>query len=153
MIDAPKIVQSAPLLRAFIHLTVPNAEIRNVMGPGLKEVRDAIAAQGITPAGSWFTHHLKQPGAQFDFKICIPIVRPMKPAGRVNSDTMPARRVAKTMYYGKYEGLPAAWGELMKWMNENGHKPAQDLWEVYAAGPESGPDPSTWRTELNRPLM
>jgi len=28
----------------------------------------------------------------------------------------------------------------------------QDLWEVYVAGPESGPDPATWRTELNRPL-
>ena len=24
---------------------------------------------------------------------------------------------------------------------------------VAAAGPESGPDPATWRTELNRPLI
>ncbi len=28
-----------------------------------------------------------------------------------------------------------------------------DLWECYAAGPESGPDPAKWRTELNRPLL
>ena len=33
-----------------------------------------------------------------------------------------------------------------------GHMPGQDLWERHVAGPESNPDPATWRTELNRPL-
>jgi len=28
-----------------------------------------------------------------------------------------------------------------------------DLWERYLTGPESNPDPATWRTELNRPLL
>lgn len=32
------------------------------------------------------------------------------------------------------------------------HTPAADLWEVDVAGPESSPDPATWRTELNQPL-
>ncbi|MCA9772523.1 MAG: hypothetical protein KC466_08940 [Myxococcales bacterium] len=34
-----------------------------------------------------------------------------------------------------------------------GHRPAPDLWEVCVAGPESNPDPATFRTELNRPLL
>ena len=33
-----------------------------------------------------------------------------------------------------------------------GHRPAEDLWERYVKGPESGPDPAAYRTELNRPL-
>jgi hypothetical protein len=33
-----------------------------------------------------------------------------------------------------------------------GHEPGQDLWECYVAGPESSPDPASWRTELSRPL-
>ena len=33
-----------------------------------------------------------------------------------------------------------------------GLKPATELWEIYAAGPESGSDPAAWRTELNRPI-
>ena len=41
-------------------------------------------------------------------------------------------------------GVPVAAG---------GHTPAPDLWECYVAGPESGPDPAAWRTELNRPLL
>ena len=27
-----------------------------------------------------------------------------------------------------------------------------EVWERYVAGPESSPDPTAWRTELNRPL-
>lgn len=35
----------------------------------------------------------------------------------------------------------------------DGHTPAPDFWESYVTGPESNPDPATWRTELNRPLL
>ena len=35
----------------------------------------------------------------------------------------------------------------------NGLKTSDDLWECYLAGPESGPDPACWRTQLNRPLL
>jgi heme/copper-type cytochrome/quinol oxidase subunit 2 len=46
----------------------------------------------------------------------------------------------------------AAWREFGEWITAEGHEPAANLWEFYVAGPESSPDPSTWRTELNRPL-
>ena len=62
-------------------------------------------------------------------------------------------KVARTVYQGGYEGLGGAWGELMRWIEAQGHTAATDLWECYLAGPESGPDPSAWRTELNRPLI
>jgi effector-binding domain-containing protein len=62
-------------------------------------------------------------------------------------------RVARTVYRGPYEGLGTAWGEFNAWIAANGHTPAPDLWECYVAGPESSPDPATWRTELNRPLI
>jgi hypothetical protein len=37
-------------------------------------------------------------------------------------------------------------------MKAAGLKAAPELWEIYAAGPESGSDPAGWRTELNRPI-
>ena len=39
MIDPPRITQTAALLTAYVHVTVPREEIRTVMGPGLDEVR------------------------------------------------------------------------------------------------------------------
>ncbi|MEO8002881.1 MAG: GyrI-like domain-containing protein [Arenimonas sp.] len=154
MIDTPHITDTAAQLVAFIHLTIPRDDIRHVMGPGLTEVLAAVKTQGIGPTGAWFTHHLKMTAEQFDFEICVPVSAPFTPIGRVQAGELAARNnVARTIYHGPYEGMGEAWAKFMGWIEENGHRPAPDLWEVYAAGPESSPDPANWRTELNRPLL
>jgi hypothetical protein len=71
MIDTPQISQTTAQLTALIHLTIPRNEIRSAMGPGITEVMAAVNAQGIGPAGPWFTHHLKMDPAIFDFEICV----------------------------------------------------------------------------------
>jgi len=96
-IDAPRVIQTALQLIASIHLCVPWGEMRKVMGPGLSELKAAVAAQGIKPTGPW--------------------------------------------------------GEFEAWIVANGHKTGPDFWQCYVAGPESNADPSTWRTELNQPLI
>jgi effector-binding domain-containing protein len=153
MLDPPQIIPTAPQLTAFIRLTVPRAEIRNVMGPGLGELRAALAAQGIAPTGPWFTHHLKIDPGIFDFEICVPVATPVAPSGRVQPGQLPATTVARTVYRGAYEGLAAAWGQFDAWIATQGLAPAPDLFECYVSGPESNPDPATWRTELSRPLL
>jgi effector-binding domain-containing protein len=72
--------------------------------------------------------------------------------GRVQPGVLPAATVARTTYHGGFEGLPGAWGELHAWMRANGHEPGADLWESYVTGPETDPDPATWRTELTQPI-
>ena len=66
MIDKPQVVQTSAQHIAIIHLTVPREEIRNVMGPGLSELMAAVAAQGVSPTGPWFTHHLRMDPETFD---------------------------------------------------------------------------------------
>src|SRR5258705_6040361 len=126
LIDTPQITQTVPQLTAFIHLTIPRQEIRNVMGPGLSEVRAAIAAQGIAPAGPWFTHHLRMDPGTCDFEICVPVAVPVAANGRVKPGQLPATKVAWTVYHGPYEGLGAAWGEFDAWVAGNGHTPGPD---------------------------
>jgi effector-binding domain-containing protein len=152
MIDTPQITQTAAQLTAIIRLTVPRAEIGTVMGPGIGELMAAVSAQGITITGPWFTHHLRMDPDVFDFEICVPVAAPVSAAGRVGPGQRPAAKVARTVYHGAYEGLGPAWGELNAWIAARGLTPGLDLWEIYAAGPESNPDPATWRTELIRPL-
>ena len=96
--------------------------------------------------------HLKLDPEVFDFEISVPVSRPVAAAGRVRPGQLPAATVARTVYRGRYEGLGSAWEEFTEWIEANGHTPAPNLWECYIAGPESSPDPSAWRTELNRPL-
>jgi effector-binding domain-containing protein len=153
MIETPRILQTASTLTAFIHLTIPRREIRQVMGPGLGEVMAALKAQGISPVGPWFTHHWRIDASTFDFEICVPVSAVVAAVGRVQSGELPAARVARTVLCGDYEGLGTAWGELNAWIEANGHTPRQDFWECYLTGPEASADPSAWRTELNRPLL
>ena len=153
MLDTPQIIQTSSLLTAYVHLDIPRSEIQDVMGPGIAEVMEALSAQGIAPAGPWFTHHLKMDPERFDFEICVPVTEPVTPVGRVRAGELPARKVARTVYQGPYEGLGDAWEAFMDWIEGQGLNPATDLWECYVAGPESAPDPANWRTELNRPLI
>jgi effector-binding domain-containing protein len=152
MLDTPQITQIAAQPTAIIRLTIPREEIQHVMGPGIGEVMAAVAAQGLAPAGPWFTHHLRMDPDTFDFEVGVPVTAPVVAAGRVKPGQWPTMRVARTVYHGTYEGLGSAWGEFMDWIVANGHTPGPDLWECYVTGPESSPDPSNWRTELNRPL-
>jgi effector-binding domain-containing protein len=88
----------------------------------------------------------------FDFELGVKVSAPAKAVGRVQPGELPAAKVARAIYSGPYEGLPAAWGEFTGWIKVNGHQQAEDLWELYSTGPQSNPDPASWRTELNRPL-
>jgi effector-binding domain-containing protein len=152
MIAAPKIVQAKGLLTAMIHLTIPKADIQKEMGPGIAEVRAAVAGQGIAVTGPWLTHHLRMDPNTWDFEICVPVASPVTPTGRVTPGKWPAGKVVRTVYHGGYEGLGQAWGELGAWIDAAGLTPAEDLWEVYLVDPGSDPEPSNWQTELNRPL-
>jgi len=152
MIDPPKILVSPLVHTAVIPVTVPRAEIRSVMGPGVRELFGALAEAGVKPAGAWFTHHLRFPPDVFDFEIGVPVSAAIAPVGRVRPGTLPSERVARTVHHGGYEALPAAWAELDAWIRAQGQAPREDLWEVYSVGPESSPDAANYRTELSRPL-
>jgi effector-binding domain-containing protein len=153
MLDTPRILQVPARRTAVIRLTIPRAEIRTVMGPGLGEVRAAVAAQGVPVAGPWFTHHFRMDPGIFDFEIGVPVGGPVKAEGRMEPGELPGARLAQTVYTGPYEGLGAAWGEFDAWIRAEGYTPGPGLWECYLTGPESGPDPTSWRTELNRPVV
>jgi effector-binding domain-containing protein len=153
MIDAPGLTNTNQQFTAVIHLTVPRPEIQDVMGPAIREVMATIAAQGIAPIGPVFSRHLKIDPEIFDFEVGVPVAKPVAAAGRVKPSSLPAARVARTVYRGPYEGLGAAWGEFERWLAAHGHTAAANLWEIYAAGPESSSDSKNWRTELIRPLI
>jgi effector-binding domain-containing protein len=66
---------------------------------------------------------------------------------------LPAATVARTVYHGSYEGLPEAWEEFEAWIAEQDRRSGPSLWQVYLTNPATHPDPGTWLTELNRPLV
>jgi effector-binding domain-containing protein len=153
MIEPLRIIRTTPQLTAFIPFNVAQSDVRSVMGPGLVELKAAVAAQKIEVAGPWFTHHLRNPGEIFDFEICLPVAAPVAPANRMKPGQWQAMKVARTTYHGGYEGLGAAWGEFMAAIDAAGYKTLEDLWECYVIGPDASPNPAAWRTELSKQLL
>jgi len=153
MLDPPQIIETEPQAIALVHVTVPRAKIREVMGPGREELIAAVAAQGAGPTGVWFTHHLKMDPKVFDFEICVPVAHKIEAVGRVQPAELRAMRAMRTIYRGGYEGLGDAWGEFLAWIEKHGHKARADLLERYLTGPESSDDPADWQTELTKPLL
>ena len=152
MIETPQLAETATQHTAVIHFRIPRGEMPRVMGPGVDELLSTLGAQGIVPAGPLFTHHFKMEPGLFDFDLGWPVATPVGDAGRVRASQLLVTKVARTVYHGSYEGLPAAWGEFMDWIVAQGHKPSGDLWECYVVGPADGCDAAGWRTQLNRPL-
>jgi effector-binding domain-containing protein len=154
MLESPPFIAHAEATpTAVIHLTIPRSEIRAVMGPAIAELMAAVKAQGAGPAGPLFSHHLRLDPDTFDLEIGVPVSAPVSAAGRVKPGSLRATRVARAVLKGDYTGLPSGWSGFLDWVTAHGFKTAPDLWEVYVKGPESDPDPSTWRTELNKPLL
>ncbi len=153
MLDTPEIIETESQPLAAIHLTIPRAKIREVMGPGLQELRAEVERQGVAITGPWLTHHLRITSDAFDFEICLPVDKPVVAHGRVQPSTRPAMRAVHATLRGGYEQLGEAWGSVLSWMEGAGVKGAPDLWEVYAVGPEVGPEASLYRTELYKPLL
>ncbi len=152
MIEPLRIVQTTPQLTACIPFKIPREDMRLVIGPGLAELKAAVAAQNVAVSGPWFTHHLKNPAAIFDFELCLPVAAPVAPENRVTPGLWPAMKLARTIYHGGYEGLGAAWGEFLQRIEAAGHKTRDGLWECYVVGPDASGDPAAWRTELSKPL-
>jgi effector-binding domain-containing protein len=123
MIEPLRTVKTAPQPIASIPIQVPRAEIQKVMGPGLMELKAAVAAQNIAVVGPWFTHHVRDPGAVFDFEICLPVAATVAAVGRVRPGQWPAMTIAQTTYHGGYEGLGGAWGKFIAMIKAAGTKP------------------------------
>lgn len=151
MSGGPSIVTSEEVQYAAIRVVATWQEMREVMGPTRQEVYDAVAAQGIEPAGSWFTHHFRAPTDSLEFEICVPVSKPVVAAGRVYPAVWKATRLARTVYVGGYEGLGDAWGTFIDWIAAQGHKASGELWERYVV--QTDTDPAACRTELSKELI
>jgi effector-binding domain-containing protein len=152
MISMPRVIDTPAQEAAVIRLTIARSAMMQHFGPAVGELLAELHAQGIEPMGGVFAHHLKMTPDTFDFELGIKVATPVRDHGRIRRGALPAAKVARTVYSGPYDGLPGAWEEFTAWMDANGLERAEDLWELYAVGPQSSADPADWRTELNRPL-
>ena len=132
--------------------------IPDFLGGAFSEVMQAVAAQGLHPAGPPFARYRFVGGeggadvaaggpVELDIEAGFPVSGSITPTGRVEASTLPGGHVATTMHVGSYADLGAAYDAAQEFLTDEGYEVAGAPWECYLDGPDV-PEP---RTEVFMP--
>jgi effector-binding domain-containing protein len=90
----------------------------------------------------------------FDMAVALPVEGPVEPRDTsMFVGSLPGGRVVRGTHVGPYDQITQAWGVLMDHAESVGLTRLDGpCWEEYKLGPESGENPSEWRTDLVQPV-
>lgn len=81
-----------------------------------------------------------------DVEIGFPVSRPLPEKDDMKPSIIPGETVVFCMHLGKYSDLEQTYGDIVKWMEENGYQPTGTSYEYYYNGPEFPED--QWITRI-----
>jgi effector-binding domain-containing protein len=127
-------------------------EITTIFDTRFQEVLQALRSAGVAPAGAPYARYHGEVGETVDVEVGFPVEQPFAGSGDVVGETLPAVRAVEAVHEGAYDSLKNTYEAVERWMGERDLKPLDQSWEIYEAGPESDPDPATWRTRVVFPV-
>jgi effector-binding domain-containing protein len=135
-----------------LRVTLPT--IGPSLGDGFGRVAGQAAAMGARIVGPPFAMYPEEPVGEFAVVVGFPIAPgtavPAEGDG-VELLDLPAADAVDVMFRGPYDGIGAAWGEIMAWMAANGRTMGAPCREVYLNSPDEVP-PEGLLTRLLMPL-
>jgi effector-binding domain-containing protein len=150
--STPELVTVEPTTTAVVRGTISSEEVTDFFDRSFSVLREAIAAQGVSPTGPAFGFYRGMPDETMDLEVGFPTDRPIEPDGSAEAGELPGGQVARLVHTGSYDGLGGAWQRLGAWIAEQGLTPGETYWEVYLTEPSPDMDPADLRTELNWPV-
>jgi effector-binding domain-containing protein len=137
-------VQPAAVMRT----TVTVDQIGPWIGTAYGAIAQAMAVQGLSPAGMPFARYHRLTDDRFTVEAGFPTSAPIRNSGEVQASTLPGGNIARTLHIGPYDEMAPAYTALLSWIGEHGYVPDGDPWEIYLTEPGEQPDPAQWRTEI-----
>lgn len=132
-------VQAAPAV--VVRGEVAPDGISGFLGGAYGEVMQALAEQGVEPAGPPFARYTTSE-VGYGIEAGFPVTAPVRETGRVVNARVPGGHAARTLHHGGYDDLPEAYDALGDWLTSNGFEPNGEPWESYLDGPDV-PEPRT----------
>jgi len=141
-----------PQLVAAIRRVIPSYE---GIGQLLGETFAYVGQQGGRPAGPpvciYYDAEFRERDA--DVEAAVPLTAALPSSEQVTVRELPGtERMGCVIHQGSYESVGEAYNTLMAWIGSNGYRIAGPCREVYLRGPESGPDASSYVTEVQVPV-
>ena len=147
-----KVIQTEEVLVASVRVKCKPTEIGKELRSILPAIAQYLAATGTPSAGQPFTRYHAFEDGEVDLEAGIPVVRAIKPKGRIKPGKLPALKAAMTWHIGPYEKLQSSHDKVDKWIESKGMKAGDGMWEIYWTDPGLEPDPSKLQTQIFHPI-
>ncbi len=130
-----ELVELDPQPAAVVRASLTAAEIPEFLASAFGEVAEALAGQGLEPAGPPFGRYVPA-GDGLDVEAGFPATGEVRPTGRVEPCELPGGPAARVLHRGAWSDLPAAYHAALDWAEAHNYVPAAPPWESYLDGPE-----------------
>jgi len=134
-----------------IRLTASASELPEVMGEAFGEVAKLMAENNVQFAGPPFALYHNMDMNALDVEMGFPVAAGAVAAGRVTVSELPAGRVASAVHTGQYSDLEKTYTALMAFVNEEGIRVHDWMYECYLNSPDEVP-PDELKTEIFFPV-
>jgi effector-binding domain-containing protein len=136
---------------ASVRQEVSQALVTQSLGQCFRQVREALAEQGVATDGSPFARWHTW-GEHVDMEVGLIVPQAITAAGEVKPSELPGGPAAIAVHAGPYEGLRATYDAISAWLTRAGREASGGAWEIYLTDPSAEPDPTRWLTEVIFPL-
>ncbi|WP_152191653.1 GyrI-like domain-containing protein [Georgenia satyanarayanai] len=135
-----------------IRRRVPVAELPAFFDEVFDAVAAAVERAGAHLGGAPFARYRGAPTDVVDVEAGFPLTEPWSGGGDLVAGSLPSARAVEAIHRGGYDALSDTYAELERWTGEHDVHVRDESWELYEAGPQSDPDPATWRTRIVWPV-
>ena len=123
------------------------------LGGVFPELFGHVGRHGVIAAGHPFVIYHAFGPELIDAEVCVPVSGPAPVDGRILARTLAAATIVRTLHVGPYEELGSAYAALGEWVGDHGYHAAGPIRERYLTGVGDDVPPSTYRTELDMPII
>ena len=140
-----------------IRETVPVAGLPEFFQKSFARLEEYITRMGGKFAGPPFAMYYNQPVESVDVELVFPAVfdvlenLPAEADAGIYPIDLPGGEAVEYVYFGPYDGMAPAYGEVYQWLGEHGKVPGGPPREVYLSEPQG--DPATWETHIVQPFL
>jgi len=134
-----------------IRRTVPRADLPRFFSEAYARISDYIDRKGGKVAGAPFATYYGFGPEMVDVEAGLPAVFDVLenlPAaeGDIHPVDYPGGEAVEYVYFGPYDGVDTAYGEIDRWLKEQGKHAEGPPSEVYVSEPQG--DPAHWETHI-----
>lgn len=145
-----EIITTKKITAIAIRETVKVGEIPQAMGLMFLELGPLLGKE-VRCAGPPFALYHSWSGDEMDMDVGFPVSGKGVTKGRVRPIELPAVKAAVTTHIGAYATISETYNKMMAWMEKNGYKPLDYMWEEYLNSPQDT-SPDKLMTKLFWPI-